>query len=92
MNLKNNIPEISGFYGIIIRMYFKDYVPPHFHAEYKDYKAEYDIRTFEIIAGNLPSRANAMVLEWASIHREKLNMNWKRAQTPEILEKIKPLD
>lgn len=86
------MPEISRFYGIIIRMYFKDHAPPHFHAEYQGYKAEYDIRTFEIIAGNLPSRANAMVLEWASIHREELVMNWNKAQTPEALEKIKPLD
>lgn len=86
------MPEISRFYGIIIRMYFKDHVPPHFHAEYQGYKAEYDIRTFEIIAGNLPSRANAMVHEWASLHREELIQNWNKAQTPEKLEKIKPLD
>lgn len=86
------MPEISRFYGIIIRMYFKDHVPPHFHAEYQGYKAEYDIRTFEIIAGSLPTRANALVLEWASIHREELNRNWNKTQTPEELEKIKPLD
>ncbi|MBK6770743.1 MAG: DUF4160 domain-containing protein [Ignavibacteria bacterium] len=30
------MPEISRFYGIIIRMYFKDHAPPHFHAEYRD--------------------------------------------------------
>ena len=26
------MPEISRFYGIVIRMYFDDHVPPHFHA------------------------------------------------------------
>jgi len=73
-------------------MYFQDHAPPHFHAEYQGYKAEYDIRTFELLAGKLPTRANAMVLEWASLHRKELNRNWEKAQTPEILEKIKPLD
>ena len=32
------MPEISRFYGIIIRMYFVDHNPPHFHAEYQGYK------------------------------------------------------
>ena len=28
------MPEICRFYGIVIRMYFRDHRPPHFHAEY----------------------------------------------------------
>ncbi len=28
------MPELSRFYGIVIRMFFGDHVPPHFHAEY----------------------------------------------------------
>ena len=51
------MPEISRFYGIIIRMYFQDHNPPHFHAEYQGMKAEYDIRTLDILAGSLPKRA-----------------------------------
>ncbi len=86
------MPEISRFYGIIIRMYFVDHNPPHFHAEYGEYVAEYDIQTLKIIAGKLPSRANALVLEWASIHREELMINWEKAQTPERLDKIEPLN
>lgn len=63
------MPEISRFYGIVIRMYFQNHNPPHFHAEYQGYKAEYDIRTLSILAGSLPKRANALVLEWAATHR-----------------------
>ena len=37
------MPEISRFYGIIIRMYYLDHNPPHFHAEYQGHKAEYNI-------------------------------------------------
>jgi hypothetical protein len=28
------MPEISRFFGIVIRMYFDDHDPPHFHARY----------------------------------------------------------
>jgi hypothetical protein len=37
------MPQISQFYGIIITMYYNDHVPPHFHARYAEYKAEYAI-------------------------------------------------
>jgi hypothetical protein len=85
------MPEISRFYGIIIRMYFQDHNPPHFHAEYQGMKAEYDIQTLDILRGNLPKRAHAMVLEWASQHKEELMNNWKKAVVPSSLDKIEPL-
>ena len=28
------MPEISRFYGIVIKMFFDDHNPPHFHALY----------------------------------------------------------
>ena len=30
------MPELSRFYGIVIKMYFDDHDPPHFHAEYAE--------------------------------------------------------
>ena len=66
------MPEISRFFGIIIRMYFGDHNPPHFHAIYQEDSAEYNINTLIIIRGSLPSRAHAMVLEWASLHSEEI--------------------
>ncbi len=85
------MPEISRFYGIIIRMYFQDHNPPHFHAEYQGMKAEYEIKTLDVLAGNLSPRAHALVLEWASLHKQELMDNWLRAATPIELHKIKPL-
>ena len=29
------MPELSRFYGIIIRMFYADHAPPHFHAVYQ---------------------------------------------------------
>jgi hypothetical protein len=48
------MPEISRFFGIIIAMFAKDHVPPHFHAKYGEFKATFDINTGELLDGNLP--------------------------------------
>ena len=85
------MPEISRFFGIIIRMYFGDHNPPHFHAIYQEDTAEYDINTLTVIRGNLPSRAHAMVLEWASLHRDELMEDWKLAAEMKEVNKIEPL-
>ncbi len=33
------MPTISVLYGIVIRMYFNDHAPPHFHARYGEFEA-----------------------------------------------------
>ena len=71
------MPTISRFYGILIQMYFGDHVPPHFHALYAEFEALIDIRTFEVIRGDLPGRAMALVLEWAQLHRNELMRDWE---------------
>ena len=38
------MPEISRFLGIVIKMFFDDHNPPHFHAEYGGEVALIDIR------------------------------------------------
>ena len=73
-------------------MYFQDHNPPHFHAEYQRMKAEYDIRNLNLLTGKLPNRAHALVLEWASKHKNELMINWQKATIPAILEKIEPLN
>ena len=73
-------------------MYFMDHNPPHFHAEYQGSRAEYSIKTLDVIAGKLPPRAHALVLEWASEHKEELLENWEKAAKPEPLSRIEPLN
>ena len=60
----SEMPTISAFYGILIQMFWKDHAPPHFHAVYAEHEAKLDIRTLEVLDGQLPSRALALVLEW----------------------------
>jgi hypothetical protein len=85
------MPEISRFFGIIIRMYFGDHNPPHFHAIYQNFTAEYNINTLVVIRGELPPRAHALVLEWASLHREELLEDWRLASEMLEVKKIDPL-
>ena len=56
------MPEWSRFYGTVIKMYFDDHPPPHFHAEYGEHEAVIHIETLAILAGSLPPRATEMVL------------------------------
>ncbi len=86
------MPEISRFFGIVIAMYYKEHVPPHFHAKYGGQRAAFSIPDLRIIEGNLPRRALSLVLEWAFLHRDELLENWGRAERREELLKIKPLD
>ncbi|MGP0592802.1 DUF4160 domain-containing protein [Nitrospira sp. T9] len=66
------MPEICRFYGIVIKMYFDDHTPPHFHAEYAGDEALIDVNTLVVVSGRLPARAQALVSEWATLHREEL--------------------
>ena len=59
------MPTISMFYGIVIRMFFDEHAPPHFHAQYGEFKASIDIRSLSLIEGELPRRALVLVLDWA---------------------------
>ena len=61
------MPRISAFFGIVILMYYNDHSPPHFHAEYGENEAVYEIATIEVMRGALPRRAHALVVEWTSL-------------------------
>ena len=53
------MPTISTFFGIAIRMYYREHMPPHFHAVYGDQEAAVGIETFEVLEGRLSRRANS---------------------------------
>lgn len=70
------MPVIARFYGIVIKMFFNDHLPPHFHAVYGEYNAVFDINTLELFEGDLPSRARKLVNEWASQYKSELLEMW----------------
>jgi hypothetical protein len=73
-------------------MYHNDHNPPHFHAEYAEYEASFSINTLEVLEGELPRRARALVVEWASLHRAELLANWELARRQLSLRPIEPLE
>lgn len=85
------MPEISRFYGIIVRMYWNDHEPPHFHALYGASEALIEIDSLELFRGNLPSRALKLVREWAKAHQRELRQNWQAARLHKPLSPIDPL-
>ena len=80
------MPVLSRFYGIIIRMYFRqaEHNPPHIHAIYNDSVASISIEDFKIIEGSLPNKAMSLVLEWMSIHRNELLTMWNTQNFKQI--------
>lgn len=80
------------FYGIVIQMFWGDHAPPHFHALYAEYEVLIDIRTLEVMKGNMPRRALALVLEWASQHRNELIEDWNLCEKNQSPKKISPLE
>lgn len=71
------MPEISRFFGIVIRMLYNEHEPPHFHAYYGEYEVSVEIRTGDV-TGRFSKRALRMVLEWQELHQDELLSNWGR--------------
>lgn len=85
------MPEICRFFGIVIKMYWEDHNPPHFHAYYAGDQALIDIKSLSLFAGSLSPRALGLIIEWATLHQQELLDDWQRAQESESLVKIEPL-
>lgn len=82
------MPEITRFYGIIIKIFFvREHNPPHFHAVYGEYNGAFDINTLEMIEGDLPIKAQQLIKEWAEMYQDKLMEMWDTKK----LEKLPPL-
>ena len=88
------MPELSRFFGIIIRMYMEAGVQhhtPHFHAYYQDEVAVYGINPVNLISGSLPKRQQRLVEAWAELHQQELNEDWQRLQAGQVPQPIAPL-
>ena len=82
------------FFGLIIRMYYApdEHPPPHFHVYYGEFKALIDIRTCELMDGQLPRKQLRLVLAWAELHQEELLADWNLVMSGEEPYRIAPLN
>jgi len=86
------MPVIATFFGIVIRMYFGDHAPPHFHAEYQGQTATFNLRG-DLLSGNISSKsARRLIRDWTVRHRFELMVNWRNIEQGRPLNRIAPLD
>ena len=71
------MPVVARFYGISIKMYFREHGVPHFHAIYGEFNGVFSLEPLEIMEGDLPRRAERLVLEWAQHYRADLLEMWR---------------
>ncbi len=73
-------------------MYFDDHAPPHFHVSYRGEEAEIGIDSLGLLAGRVPPRAWALVVEWAAQHQNELKTNWDLLHSGRLPLPIPPLE
>ncbi len=69
------MPELSRFYGIIIRMFAEPaerHHAAHFHAYYQEQVGVFSILPVQLIAGSLPQRQQRLVEAWAELDQQDI--------------------
>jgi len=85
------MPEICRFLGIVVYLVYDDHRPPHFHADYGEFKVTVEIAT-GVVEGRFPKRALRALLEWYELNRDLLVEDWELAERHQPLKKIPPLE
>ena len=88
------MPELSRFFGIVIRMYLEaggQHHTPHFHAHYQEEVGIFSLDPVDLIAGSLPKRQMRLVEAWAELHQQELETDWALLQAGQLPVPIEPL-
>jgi len=86
------MPVISTFFGIVIRMYYQEHAPAHFHAEYQGQTGTFDFAGHPMAGDIRSGTARRLIQEWAVTHRAQLEANWANMEAGRSLERIEPLE
>ncbi len=82
------MPEITRFYGIVIKIFFtKEHNPPHFHAVYGEHNGIFEIASLEMLEGDLPIKAQNLIKEWAILYIDDILNMWNTKK----IKKLPPL-
>ena len=87
------MPELSRFFGIIVRMIYNDndrHHKPHVHVYYGEYEASVGLDG-EVLDGSLPLKQYRMLSGWMALHEEELYKAWNLAVRGMKFDKIDPL-
>ena len=68
--------------GFVVRIWFNDHPPPHFHVllrrDSSDSLARFAIETLDLLSGYVTPGTRRKVQEWARDRRDELMTNWAR--------------
>ncbi|MBI1816602.1 MAG: DUF4160 domain-containing protein [Deltaproteobacteria bacterium] len=85
------MPAISIFFGIVIKMFYNEHEPVHFHAEYQGQRGKFDLAG-RMVVGNIESKtALRLIRQWAREREAGIRTNWQRMKAGKPLETIAPL-
>ena len=87
------MPELSRFYGIIVKMIFNDddrHHKPHVHVYYGEYEASVGLDG-EVLEGQLPIKQYRILAGWMALHEDELYAAWNNAVRQKPFERINPL-
>lgn len=67
-------------------MFFKpkEHEPAHIHAIYNEFVGIFDLKTFDMIDGDLPCKAQELIKEWLHIHQNELLNMWQSQQITKL--------
>jgi hypothetical protein len=86
------MPVVAIFFGIVIRMHYREHEPRHFHAEHQSQQGKFDFDGNQTI-GNITSRnALDLIRQWAQLNRAALDANWSKIRAGRPLDRIPPLE
>ena len=72
-----DMPILVRLQHCVIRMYFRDHNPPHFHIDTPEQGALMAIRTLEVIDGSVDARALREAKDWAEANYDRLWDAWR---------------
>ncbi len=88
------MPELSRFFGIVVKLLFMDtskHHKPHVHVFYGEHEASVAVDG-ELLAGSLPERQYRIVVGWLALHEDEVYRAWNNAVRGIAFDKIKPLE
>jgi hypothetical protein len=72
-------------------MFYREHEPAHFHAEHQGDHAKFDFYG-NLIAGEIRSgKARRLIRDWAALHGDDLQANWRKMKAGQPLDSIEPL-
>ena len=83
--------ELCRFNNIIIRMFYEDHAPPHFHVKYNEHAAQFSVNDGELLNGNLPARQLKLTQAWWILRELEVKEAWNKVANNMDPGKIEPL-